>query len=200
MDIVRITLSGYGYDVARGIVAKKDYSRIKNSTTLDNMWIKGLYEKIGEQCNGFREEFHDYGISKGDVIITVNGEEILNLPISVLDSYSFNDVELVDVEGYQYPVTKDIVVTSIQELEGTFMDVIFITQDDFEINKFKFIEKIIQNEKEETIVHSLISEVYYDGELISFTGDDTDLRMSNVFFDTGEKSFKKNEKNNNRRF
>ena len=85
MDIVRITLSGYGYDVARGIVAKQDYSRIKNSTTLDNMWIKGLYEKIGEQCNGFREEFHDYGISKGDVVITVNGEEILNLPISVLE-------------------------------------------------------------------------------------------------------------------
>ena len=199
MDIVRITLTGYGYDVARGIVAKKDYNRIKNSASLDNIWIKGLKKKLGNQWNEFREDFHEYGITKGDIIITVNDEEILNLPINVLDSYSFSDVDLVDLEGYMYPITDDVVVTIIQELQGTFMDVVFITEEEFDLKKFKFIEKEIQNEKEEAMISSLISEVYYDGEMINFTGDNTDLRMSNIYFDTGDKKFQKNEKNNNRR-
>lgn len=199
MDIVRITLTGYGYDVARGIVAKKDYNRIKNSASLDNIWIKGLKKKLGKQWNEFKEDFHEYGITKGDIIITVNDEEILNLPINVLDSYSFSDVDLVDLEGYMYPITDDVVVTIIQELQGTFMDVVFITEEEFDLRKFKFIEKEIQNEKEEAMISSLISEVYYDGEMINFTGDNTDLRMSNIYFDTGDKKFQKNEKNNNRR-
>ena len=152
MDIVRITLTGYGYDVARGIVAKKDYNRIKNSASLDNIWIKGLKKKLGKQWNEFREDFHEYGITKGDIIITVNDEEILNLPINVLDSYSFSDVDLVDLEGYMYPITDDVVVTIIQELQGTFMDVVFITEEEFDLRKFKFIEKEIQNEKEEAPV------------------------------------------------
>lgn len=129
----------------------------------------------------------------------MNDEEILNLPINVLDSYSFSDVDLVDLEGYMYPITDDVVVTIIQELQGTFMDVVFITEEEFDLKKFKFIEKEIQNEKEEAMISSLISEVYYDGEMINFTGDNTDLRMSNIYFDTGDKKFQKNEKNNNRR-
>ena len=129
----------------------------------------------------------------------MNDEEILNLPINVLDSYSFSDVDLVDLECYMYPITDDVVVTIIQELQGTFMDVVFITEEEFDLKKFKFIEKEIQNEKEEAMISSLISEVYYDGEMINFTGDNTDLRMSNIYFDTGDKKFQKNEKNNNRR-
>lgn len=200
MDIVRVTLIGYGCEIARGIVAKKDYNRIKNSTTLDNIWIKGLYKKLGRQWSGMREEFHDYGITKGDIIITVNDEEIVNLPINVLNSYSFSDGDLVDLEGYHYPVTEDVVVTSVQNLKGTLMDVVFVTNDDFNFNKFKFIEKEIQNEKEETIISSLISEIYYDGNLINFTGDNTDLTMSKVYFDIPViKNIIKNEKNNNRR-
>lgn len=200
MDIVRITLTGCGYDVARGIVTKKDYNRIKDSTSLDNIWIKGLKKKLGKQWNRFREDFHEYGVTKGDITITVNDEELLSLPTSVLNSYSFNDTNLVDLEGYMYPITNDVVVTIVQELYGTFMDVVFITEEDFDIRKLKFIEKEIQNEREETIIESLISEVYYDGELINFTGDNTELRMSNIYFDTSDKKFQKDEKNNNRGF
>lgn len=199
MDIVRITLTGYGFDVARGIVTENEYVNIKNSTSLDNVWIKGLNRKIEQKFNGFIKEFRDYGITKGDITITVNDDEVLELPITILNSYSFNDIELVDLEGYHYPVTEDVVVTSIQELQGTFMDVVFITEDDFDFSKFKFIEKEIQNENEEVIISSLISEVYYNGQLLNFDGNNTDLRMSNIHFDTGKTKFQKDEKNKYRR-
>jgi len=195
MDIVRITLVGRGYDVVRGIVSKQEYNKLKDS--LNNVWIKDLNKKLSKKLKGFIQEFHDYGITKGDIVITVNDEEMINLPISVLDSYSFDGVDLVELEGYHYPVTTDVVMTSVQRLEGVFMDVIFITEDEFDINKLKFIEKEIQDENENTIIDSLISEVYYDGEQIIFTGNDTDLRMVEIYYDTGEKKVLKNEKDNN---
>jgi hypothetical protein len=126
----------------------------------------------------------------------VNDEEIINLPISVLNSYSFNDIELVELEGYHYPVTDEVVMTSVQKLEGVFMDVVFVTKENFDFSKFKFIEKEIQDEKENIIISSLIAEVYYDGELISFTGNNTELRMSNIYYDIGGgKKLVKNEEN-----
>jgi hypothetical protein len=186
MDIVRITLLGHGYDVVRGIVAKKEYNKMKNSNSLDNIWIKNLNKKISRKLKGFIQEFRDYGITSGDIIVTVNDEEIINLPISVLNSYSFNDIELVELEGYHYPVTDEVV----------FMDVVFVTKEDFDFSKFKFIEKEIQDEKENIIISSLIAEVYYDGELISFTGNNTELRMSNIYYDIGGgKKLVKNEEN-----
>lgn len=200
MDIVRITLTGYGCAVARGIIAKREYNRMKNSTALDNVWIKSLHKKLGKQWRGYIEDFHDYGIKRGDISITVNEESYLDLPISVLNSYSFNDTDLVDIESYHYPVTEDVIVTTIQDVEGTIMDVIFITEDEFDLSKLKFIEKEIHNEKEEVILTGLICEIYYDGEPVPFTGDNTDLRMSKVLFDTHEKKFQDNEKNNNRGF
>jgi hypothetical protein len=182
MDIVRITLLGHGYDVVRGIVAKKEYNKMKNSNSLDNIWIKNLNKKISRKLKGFIQEFRDYGI--------------INLPISVLNSYSFNDIELVELEGYHYPVTDEVVMTSVQKLEGVFMDVVFVTKEDFDFSKFKFIEKEIQDEKENIIISSLIAEVYYDGELISFTGNNTELRMSNIYYDIGGgKKLVKNEEN-----
>jgi|688.fasta_scaffold16777_10 hypothetical protein len=196
MDIVRITLLGHGYDVVRGIVAKKEYNKMKNSNSLDNIWIKNLNKKISRKLKGFIQEFRDYGITSGDIIVTVNDEEIINLPISVLNSYSFNDIELVELEGYHYPVTDEVVMTSVQKLEGVFMDVVFVTKEDFDFSKFKFIEKEIQDEKENIIISSLIAEVYYDGELISFTGNNTELRMSNIYYDIGGgKKLVKNEEN-----
>ena len=126
----------------------------------------------------------------------MNDEEIINLPISVLNSYSFNDIELVELEGYHYPVTDEVVMTSVQKLEGVFMDVVFVTKENFDFSKFKFIEKEIQDEKENIIISSLIAEVYYDGELISFTGNNTELRMSNIYYDIGGgKKLVKNEEN-----
>jgi hypothetical protein len=104
----------------------------------------------------------------------------------------------MELEGYQYPSTDGVVVTSVQELYGVFMDVIFVTSEKFDVTKFKFIKKEIQDEKEETLFN-LISEVYYDEELIKFEGDNTDLRMSNVNFDIGKKEkVSKNEKDDNR--
>jgi len=191
MDIVRITLSGIGCDVFRGVITKKDYEKIKNSESFNDVWVKNLNKKISKKI---KQEFHDYGITNGDIRIEVNGEEIINVPISVLSSYSFGNVELVDLEGYMYPVTKDIVITSIQNLEGVFMDTIFVTKDDFDIINLKFIQKEIQDKNEKTIIDSLISEVYYDGEIINFIGSDVDLRMSKVSFDEN-KNYKKDEKN-----
>ena len=182
MDIVRITLSGYGYDVVRGIVEKRNYNKLKNSNSLDNIWVKNLNDKITKNWHSFIEDFRDYGITNGDISITVNDEEIISLPIHALRD-TFEGLDWVDLEGYQYPVTDDVVMTSIQRLEGTFMDVIFVTSEDFDLSKLRFIEKEIQNEKEETVIDSLISEVYYDGELIDFTGDNTELRMSNIIFE-----------------
>lgn len=196
MDIVRVTLSGYGCDVVRGIITKKDYEGFENSDSLVDIWVKDLNKKIIKK-NSFKQEFHDYGITKGDIIVTVNDSEILNLPINILDSYTFNDVEIVDLEGYNYPITEDVIVTSIQSFEGIIMDVIFITKDDFDFSKFKFIQKEIHDEYEKPIITSLISEIYYDGERIKFNGANIDLRMSKVYFDTKDKKFK-NEKNSNR--
>jgi hypothetical protein len=51
MDIVKIMLLGSGYDVTRGIVTKKNYKKIKNSSTLDNVWIKKLGKKIDLKQN-----------------------------------------------------------------------------------------------------------------------------------------------------
>lgn len=196
MDIVRVTLSGYGCDVVRGIITKKDYEGFENSDSLVDVWVKDLNKKVIKK-NSFKQEFHDYGITKGDIIVTVNDSEILNLPINILDSYTFNDVEIVDLEGYSYPITEDVIVTSIQSFEGVIMDVIFITKDDFDFSKFKFIQKEIHDEYEKPIITSLISEIYYDGERIKFNGANIDLRMSKVYFDTKDKKFK-NEKNSNR--
>lgn len=191
MDIVRIKLQGpEGYDITRGVVTKKVYNNIENSNTLDNIWIKDLNKKIKKDWE-IKKDFHDFGIKKGDLIIELNGEEIINIPLSFLDGFTFSDIDLIEEEGYGYPVTSDIVLTSMQQLEGIFMDVIFITEEPFDFNKFKFIKKVIHNEKEEVILNDLISEVYYENVLLSFEGGSTELRMSKVFFDNEEKISKK---------
>ena len=196
MDIVRVTLHGYGCDVVRGVITKEDYIGMENSDSLLDVWVKDLNKKIFNK-KSFKQEFHDYGITKGDITITVNDDKLLDLPVNILSSYSFNNVELVDLEGYTYPITEDVVVTSIQSFEGIIMDVMFITKDEFDFGKFKFIEKEIHDENEKSIITSSISEIYYDGEKIKFNGSDIDLRMSKVYFDTKDKNLK-NEKNNNR--
>ena len=191
MDIVRIKLLGSeGYDVTRGVVTRNVYNNIEKSNSLNDIWIKDFNKKIKKFWD-FKKDFHDFGIKKGDVIIELNGKEIINIPLSCLEGFTFSDVELIEEEGYGYPVTSDIVLTSIQQLEGLFMDVIFITEEPFDFNKFKFIKKVIHNEKEEIILNDLISEVYYDGVLLTFEGGSTELRMSKVFFDDEEKISKK---------
>ena len=198
MDIVRITLVGQGYDVVRGIVAKNEYNKIKNSNSLDDVWVKNLNKKITKKLKGFIEDFHNYGITNGDIIVSLNGEEIINLPITALNGYNFNDIELVEMVACNYPKTKEVVITSVQKLVGVFMDEIFITKDNFDFNKFKFVEKIITDVNGNPIVESLIGGVYYDGEIVNFNNYNTELRMSNVYFDTdNDKKVFKDEKDNN---
>lgn len=189
MDIVRIILSGYGCEVSRGIITKEEHKRIENSDSLDNLWRKGLYKYLGKKWERIDLQ-QDYGITKGDILITVNEEEVLDLPISVLESLCLSgDDCMVEDWGYSYPKTNDVVMTTIQHHSGTISDIMFITADEFDVSKLKFARKEIHNENNEVIIDSLISEVYYDGEPVPFGGGQTDLRMSNIYFDT-----KKNEK------
>lgn len=189
MDIVRIILSGYGCEVSRGIITKEEYKRIEKSNSLDNIWVKGLYKYLGKKWERINLQ-EDYGITNGDILITVNDESVLDVPISVLQSLCLNEDDcLVEDKGYQYPKTNDVVMTTIQRHSGIISDILFITTDEFDVSKLKFIRKEIHNENNEVIIDSLISEVYYDGEPLQLNGSETDLRMSNIYFDTN-----KNEK------
>jgi len=184
MDIVRIILDGYGYDVARGIITKEQYRQIEKSDALDNLWIKGLYKKLGKKWERIDLQ-QDYGIIMGDVIILVNEEEVLDLPTSVLDTITSNK-NIIEKEKYNYPQTSEVVMTTVQYLSGRIADIMFITNDEFDISKLKFIMKDIHNENGNLIIESLISEIYYDGEPIPFGGSETDLRMSKIYFDIDE--------------
>jgi hypothetical protein len=184
MDIVRIILSGYGCEISRGIITKEEHNRIQNSDSLDNMWVKGLYKYLGKKWERIHLQ-EDYGITKGDILITVNDNIVLDLPISVLESLCLNDKDCL-VEGgvYNYPKTNDVVMTTIQHHSGIISDILFITTDHFDVGKLKFISKNVYNEDNETIIDSLISEIYYNGESIEINGSQTDLRMSNIYFGT----------------
>jgi len=190
MDIVRIILQGTeGFDIVRGAISTNDYEEIDNSDYLNNVWNKNLNKFFRKNWN-IEEKNQIFGLKKGDLIVELNGEEILNTPINILENY---DV-LIDKKDCIYPVTNDIVMTSLQTLEGTFMDVIFVTEDKFNFNKFKFIEKTIWDETNKVILDKLISKVYYDDVLLNFEGVETELKMSKVFFNNTEK-LQKNEKN-----
>lgn len=182
MDIVRIILSGYGYEVSRGIITKEEYKKIEKSNSLDNIWVKGLYKYLGKKWERISIQ-EDYGITSGDILVTVNDETVIDVPISVLDSVQFSDGVIIENEGCDYPKTKDIVMTTLQGHYGIISDIMFMTDSDFDISKLKFIRKNIHNEDNDVIVESLISAVYYDDEPVNFGGSETDLRMSNIYFD-----------------
>lgn len=182
MDIVRIILSGYGCEVSRGIITKEEYKKIEKSNTLDNIWVKGLYKYLGKKWERIHLQ-QDYGITNGDILITVNEETVVDIPISVLDTINFTNNTIVEEKGYSYPETKDVVMTTIQQHSGVIADIMFMTSDKFDVSKLKFIRKGIHNENNDIIIDSLISEVYYDGQPIQLGGSETDLRMSNIYFD-----------------
>jgi hypothetical protein len=186
MDIVRIILDGYGCEVARGIITEEQHQKIKNSTTLDNIWVKGLYKYLGKKWKRIEEQLWDYGIINGDLKITVNNKPILDLPSETLSAIGF-----VDSKKYYYPNTDDVVMTTVQYHSGVIADVMFMIDGEFNIDKLKFIEKEVHNENNEIIIDSLISEIWYDDYKIPLEGSSTDLRMSNVYFDTNDNEFKK---------
>jgi len=187
MKIVRITMKGFGCEIARGLVPKEEYKKVEKSNTLDNVWSKNLYKKrVKKQYKNIREQFNHLGLISGDLTVEIDGEVTQQLPISATDSFG-----LSILERYEYPKTNDIVLTTVQHQEGIVCDTMFITADDFDINKLKIIEKQVVGKVDNLLIPSLFCEIRYDGISVPITGTITDLRMSRLYYDT-------NEKNNNR--
>lgn len=180
MDIVRIILNGYGCEVARGIITKEDYKEMEKSDSLDNIWVKGLYKYLGKKWTRIEQQLYEYGLINGDVKVLVNDEEVIDLQSNLLDTLNGN---MTSKEGWVYPRTNDVVMTTLQYQYGTIADVMFVINDEFDIRKLKFVEKEVHNDNNEVIINSLMSEIYYDDELIEFYGSSTDLTMSNIYFD-----------------
>lgn len=182
MDIVRITMEGYGCEVHRGTVSKKEYEKIEKS--INNIWNKNLFSKI-EKNIGLKKETHDFGLIKGDIRIEVDGEIVYDTQINIFETFVDCRKEIVN-----YPKSEDIVITSVQHQEGVFSDNLFIVYEDFDINKLTLVKKDISNKIDNLLVSSLYCELYYDGELIPMTDNSTDLRMSRLYFENTSKDEK----------
>lgn len=179
---------GQGCEIARGIISKKDYIKVKNSHNLDEIWLDNLYnEKVKKEFQNINEQFNEVGLVSGDVIIEVDDEVILDLPINLLGLKDMNRKRVIN-----YPETNDVVLTSIQNIEGIVCDTMFITADDFDLNKLKIIKKDIETKVDFPQIPSLFCEIRYDNEIVPITGKITDLRMSRLYYDTDE------QKNTNR--
>ena len=179
MDIVRITMEGYGCEVHRGTVSKRDYENIENS--INDVWYKDLFNKIEENIE-LTKETNDFGLIKGDIRIEVEGHVIYETQINVFEAFIDCKSEVVE-----YPKTNEVVITSVQHQEGVFSDNLFILCDNFDINKLSIIKKDIKNKIDNLLVSSLYCELYYDGELIPMTDNSTDLRMSRLYFENTNK-------------
>ncbi len=189
MNIVRVTMKGYGCEIARGTVSKKEYKKVEKSQRLDNVWSENLYcSKIKKEYKDINEQFHHLGLINGDLIVEVDFKTVIEMPINVVDT-----TDIVTKETHHYPKTDDVVVTSIQHQEGIVCDTMFIIDENFDIDKLEVIEKEIKGNIDIPLIPSLYCEIRYDGEKVPITGTITDLRMSRLFYDT-------HEKNNNRKF
>ena len=177
MDIVKITLFGYGCEIARGTVTKKNYNKVKQH--IDDVWHKNLFKKIKEKTE-IKTYSEDYGIIKGDIIIELNGEQILENQLTTLEVLNFIEIENEKIE---YPKTKDIVLTTVQYQEGVISDVIFVTKEDFDITKLKMIKKNVDYNIYKGLKTSLYCELYYDNERIPLMERNTDLRSSFLYLE-----------------
>tara|TARA_R110002020_G_scaffold113236_1_gene260241 strand:- start:13583 stop:14143 length:561 start_codon:yes stop_codon:yes gene_type:complete len=186
MDIVKITMNGYGCEINRGIIIEENYKKIEKY--LDNVWVKNLFKELEKETE-IKILEKEYGLIKGDIKIEVNDVTLIETTIKSLEAFVNNEKEIIE-----YPNTKDIIITSIQHQEGVFSDTIFILNDDFDLNKIVLLKKDISNRVDNLLVSSLYCGLYYDGELIPMTDNITDLRMSRLYFE------KQNEKNKNKEF
>lgn len=180
MDIIRITMKGYGCEINRGIVPEGKEEKIKKS--LDNVWLKDLFKKLEEETK-INKVIEEIGLISGDISIEVNDEVILEMPITALDA-------IVDCKHkvIKYPKTSDIIVTSIQHQEGIFSDTIFVLDDDFDLNKISVVKKDIKDRVDNTIISSLYCQIYYEGQLIPMMDNLTDLRMSRLYLENNKKN------------
>ncbi len=178
MDIIRITMNGYGCEVNRGIVPEGKEEKLKES--LNNVWFKNLFKKLEEKTK-IKKIVEEKGLIKGDIRIEVNGVVEIEMPIRAFETIVKNKKQNV-----KYPKTKDVVITSIQHQEGLFSDTIFILKDSFKLNKLKLIKKDIKDKADNTIVSSLFCEIHYDNEVIPMMDTFTDLRMSRLYLEKGK--------------
>jgi hypothetical protein len=175
MDIVRITMKGYGCEVNRGVVPNGIEKKIEK--TLDNVWYKNIFEKIGQKTK-IKSVVNEVGLLNGEVKVEVNGETIIETPIRSFEALTSSYENKV-----KYPKEGGIIVTSIQHQEGVFLDTIFILDGVFDIEKLVISKKDILDKVDNIIIPSLYCEMYYDGYLIPTEKGITDLRMSKLFFE-----------------
>jgi hypothetical protein len=175
MDIVRITMEGYGCEINRGIVPNKEYIKLEES--LKDVWHKDLFKKIEKKVK-LKKEIHNCGLIKGEIKIEVDGNTVIDTPINIFETLINHRVESVG-----YPKTEDVVVTSVQHQEGVFLDTVFVIEDDFDLQKLTIVKKDIGNKIDNILVSSLYCELYYDGQLIPMKENLTDLRMSRLYFE-----------------
>ena len=177
MDIVKITLVGYGCEIARGTVTEKNKSKVKK--LLEDVWHKKLFKKLKKETE-IKTYSEDYGIIKGDILIELNGELILENQLTTLEIFNFIEIEEKDIK---YPKTKDTVITTVQHQEGMISDVIFVTKESFDINRLRLIKKNIKYNIDKKISLPLYCELYYDDEKIPLTESNTDLRSSYLYLE-----------------
>jgi hypothetical protein len=179
MDIVRITMSGYGCEINRGIIPEGTEEKIEKS--LDNVWFKDLFKRLEEKTE-IKKVVEEIGLLSGDIRIEVNGEKIFDMSISSSEALIKNEIKSVN-----YPITSEVVVTSIQHQEGVFSDTIFILDDDFELEKLTLIKKDIKDKVDNITIPSLYCELYYEDILIPMMDNITDLRMSRLYLENTKK-------------
>lgn len=179
MEIVKITMFGHGCEIGRGTIKQKDYKKLKNLE--EEVWQKNLIKKLKEN-NDIELEIisEDYGLIKGEIKIEVEGEIILDSEIKTLDILNEN---LITNQTVDYPNTEDIVITTVQHLEGVICDTMIVISEKFDINKLKLIRKDIIYNVDNPLVSSLYCELYYNNEKIPLTDPVTDLRNSRLYLE-----------------
>ena len=179
MDIVKITMFGYGCEIGRGTIKQKDYKKLKNLD--EDVWHKNLIKKLKETKDIDLEIIsEDYGIIKGDIKIEVEGETVLDTQVTTLDILNEN---IVTNQIVEYPNTEDIVITTVQHLEGIICDTLIVIDEDFDIKNLKLIRKDIIYNVDNPLVSSLYCELYYNNEKIPMTDPITDLRNSRLYLE-----------------
>lgn len=177
MDIVKITMQGYGCEISKGIINREDYNKINK--LIDNVWHKNLFKKLKEKSK-IKTYSEDYGIINGNIKIEVNDVVIMDNDVSTIEVINKVKTKTLNIKN---PKTEDIVLTTVQHQEGVICDTIFLIDEEFDISKLCFIKKNIFYNIDNPSMSTLYCELYYDGELIPLTDSKTDLRTSRLYLE-----------------
>lgn len=175
MNIVRIVISGYGCEINRGVLLEGDQKNIENF--LYDSWVNDLFKKLEEKTK-IEKLVSVVGLISGDVLISVNGELIINTSINSLDSIIKNTVKKID-----YDKKEGVLITSLQHKEGVFSDTVFVLDDNFDLNRLSIVKNDLTDEQNIVNPSLLYSEMYYEDEPIQIVSTSTDLRMSRLYLE-----------------